>query len=77
MPEALIGPADSKQPANQVPTQRTSPAPIDPKDHTVGHLDPHKQHIWDHVANSPIHNLWNFQGVAPLGRCKAHLPLLQ
>ena len=35
----------------------------DPKDHTVA--DPHRQRIWDHVASSPIHNLWDFQGVSP------------
>ena len=47
-------------------TTPTSPASqIDPKDHTVGHVDPHRQRIWDHVAHAPIHNLWNFQGVAP------------
>ena len=47
-------------PEIQVPA--TNP---DPKDHTVGHVDPHKQRIWDHVSASPLHNLWNFQGVAP------------
>ncbi len=49
-------------------TNRTTPtgAPLDPKDHSVGHIDPLKQHIWDHVSHSPIHNLWNFQGVPPL-----------
>ena len=42
-----------------------SGAPVDPKDHSVRATDPLKQRIWDHVVNSPIHNLWNFQGVAP------------
>ncbi len=39
--------------------------PIDPHDHTVGHIDPHRQRIWDYVAHAPIHNLWNFEGVPP------------
>lgn len=42
-----------------------TPAPLDPKDHTVGAVDPHRQRIWDYVASAPIHNLWNFQGVSP------------
>ena len=37
----------------------------DPKDHTVGATDPMRQRIWDHVNHSPLHNLWDFQGVAP------------
>ena len=42
-----------------------SAASIDSKDHSVGHIDPLRQRIWDHVAHSPIHNLWDFQGVSP------------
>ena len=38
----------------------------DPKDHTVGETDPLRQRIWDHVNRTPLHNLWDFQGVAPL-----------
>ena len=41
-------------------------APIDPRDHTVRHIDPLKQRIWDHVVNAPIHNMWNFEGVPPM-----------
>ncbi len=41
--------------------------PKDPKDHTV---DPTRQRIWDHVNHSPLHNLWNFQGVAPMAVAK-------
>lgn len=37
----------------------------DRKDHTVAHIDPLRQRIWDHVSHSPIHSLWDFQGVAP------------
>ena len=42
----------------------------DPKDHTVGHVDPLKQRIWDHVSASPLRNLWDFQGVAPMAVLK-------
>lgn len=37
----------------------------DRKDHTVAHIDPLRQRIWDHVSNSPLHSLWDFQGVSP------------
>ena len=35
------------------------------KDHTLPR-DPLAQTIWDYVARSPLHNLWDFQG-APVG----------
>jgi hypothetical protein len=48
------------------PVQPSPPAaPVNPKDHTVAHLDPHRQRVWDLVAASPIHNLWDFQGTPP------------
>lgn len=31
----------------------------------MGQSDPHRQRIWDTVSRSPLHNLWNFQGVSP------------
>lgn len=37
----------------------------DRKDHTVAHIDPLRQRIWDHVSHSPLHSLWDFQGVPP------------
>ncbi len=37
----------------------------DRKDHTVSHIDPLRQRIWDHVSHSPLHSLWNFEGVPP------------
>ena len=43
----------------------TVPANIDTKDHSVGHVDPHRQRIWDHVSHLPVRNLWDFQGVPP------------
>lgn len=43
----------------------TDPIP-DRKDHTVAHLDPLRQRIWDHVSHSPLRSLWNFQGVPPI-----------
>ncbi len=45
--------------------QAVQSVPKDPKDHTVGATDPLRQRIWDHVNHSPLHNLWDFQGVAP------------
>lgn len=32
----------------------------DPNDHRLA--DPHRQRIWDHVAKTPLHSLWDFQG---------------
>lgn len=43
--------------------QPAGPAPVDRKDHTVAHIDPNRQRIWDFVAESPLHSLWDFQGV--------------
>ncbi len=38
----------------------------DKKDHTIGHVDPLAQRIWDDVGRSPLHNLWNFHGTSPM-----------
>jgi membrane protein len=56
--------------AQVIPKLAQQPAPIDPKDHTVAHINPLEQRIWDHVSASPIHNLWDFQGVAPIAVLK-------
>lgn len=40
-------------------------ASLDPKDHTVGHIDPLRQRIWDYVSRSPLGNLWDFRGASP------------
>lgn len=34
-------------------------------DHTIGHVDPLAQRVWDHVSHSPLHNLWDFEGTSP------------
>ncbi len=47
-------------------TLPTAPAPVDPKDHTVAHVDPLRQTIWNHVSRSPIGNLWDFQGASAI-----------
>ena len=39
---------------------------MDRKDHTLTHIDPERQRIWDHVSSSPIADLWNFQGISPV-----------
>ncbi len=36
----------------------------DPKDHTIAHVDPLAQRVWDHVSVTPMHNLWDFQGAS-------------
>ncbi|SNT27549.1 membrane protein [Granulicella rosea] len=36
------------------------------KDHTLTHIDPQRQRIWDAVSAFPIGNLWDFQGVPPM-----------
>lgn len=57
-------PADAAAVKNDgTPTQQGTKK--DPKDHSVAATDPLKQHIWDHVAASPMANLWNFQGTHP------------
>lgn len=33
-------------------------------DHTLNDTDPLAQKIWDLVAHSPLHNLWDFQGAS-------------
>ena len=32
---------------------------------TTASPTPHRQRIWDTVANSPLKNLWSFQGISP------------
>ena len=46
-------------------TNHSNPSgkPSDRKDHRVD--DPLVQSIWDDVANSPIHSLWDFEGTSP------------
>lgn len=56
-------PAPNQNPEEAAPP--TAPAPVDSKDHTVAHIDPLKQRIWDHVALAPVHSLWDFQGTHP------------
>ncbi len=31
----------------------------------AAHADPARQRIWEHVSHSPLHNLWDFQGISP------------
>ncbi len=45
-------------------TAVNDPVP-DRKDHTVAHIDPLRQRIWDQVSHSPLSSLWDFQGVHP------------
>jgi membrane protein len=58
-------------PANQADAKATAPPPED-----VGHsanvsagpmphlqLDPASQRVWEYVSHSPLHSLWDFQGV--------------
>ena len=56
--------------ANANPAPASNSASRDPKDHTVGATDPHRQTVWDHVASSPLHNLWDLQGVSPAAVAK-------
>ena len=57
----------SEREGESMPAPKGNPGqPVDKKDHTVGHIDPARQQIWDSVQHSPLHNLWDFQGVAPI-----------
>jgi len=33
------------------------------KDHTIGWMDPLAQRVWNTVSRSPLHSLWNFEGM--------------
>src|SRR5580704_5721701 len=33
------------------------------KDHTIGWMDPLAQRVWDTVSRSPLHSLWDFEGM--------------
>jgi membrane protein len=33
------------------------------KDHRIGWMDPLAQRIWDRVSESPLHSLWDFEGM--------------
>ncbi len=62
---------ETTQNTGNISARLNSPAPTpaaaqDAKDNSVVHVDPLKQRIWDHVSTSPLHNLWDFQGVSPL-----------
>ncbi len=35
------------------------------RDHTIAHVDPGAQRIWDQVSRSPLGSLWSFQGASP------------
>ena len=60
-------PAPSPQPPAPSSPQSASAAgsasKLNRKDHTVAHVDPLRQRIWDHVSHSPLHSLWDLQGV--------------
>lgn len=44
----------------------SQPTNTEAESRALPHPDPHKQRIWDHVAHSPVANLWNFQGASAL-----------
>ena len=56
-------PVHDQEPASVSPPTRV---PTTRKDHSVGHLDPERQRIWDHVSHSPLQSLWDFKGTPPL-----------
>lgn len=59
--------------AETKPAASSDGAPVDAssnprartKDHTLTHVDPLAQRIWDQVSHSPLHSLWDLQGVPP------------
>ncbi|SEG47251.1 membrane protein [Bryocella elongata] len=63
-PAIEIGPARELAPAI-APAIPTAHAPVNAKDHTIAHVDPWAQRIWDRVSHSPLHSLWDLQGVPP------------
>ncbi len=71
--------SDAPQPQTQPgPSALDAPAaPLDRKDHTVAHIDPHRQRVWDFVSASPLRSLWDFQGTPFLIGRQTHRALLQ
>ncbi len=69
-PSANPNPNTPTAPGNYSAKLNPAGAPLDARDHTVAHLNPLEQRIWDHVSATPIHNLWDFQGVAPMAVLK-------
>ena len=63
MAESNTGPV-APQATPQIEAARAGVA--DPGDRTAAHFDPLGQRIWDHVSRSPLHNLWDLQGI-PVG----------
>lgn len=50
---------------NDTASPPNATAAPDKHDHTLGPVNPEAQHIWNHVSQSPIRNLWNFEGTPP------------
>jgi membrane protein len=47
--------------------KRTPSTQSDAKDHSLAKSpEPLRQRIWEHVSASPLHSLWDLQGVAPM-----------
>jgi len=57
MPDPLHESAVQEAPSVQIPAP-----PTDRKDHTVTHIDPNRQRVWDFVSESPLRSLWDMQG---------------
>lgn len=55
----------SADPTSAASDGNAAAAPVSAKDHTITHVDPWAQRIWDHVSRSPLHSLWDLQGVPP------------
>ena len=50
----------------ETPKHETATVKSSRKDHSIGDVNPSGQRIWDYVARSPLHSLWDFQGT-PVG----------
>ncbi|RXH54510.1 YihY/virulence factor BrkB family protein [Granulicella sibirica] len=60
-------PVPASPPATQIASQQPRSSMSDPKDHSlVKKPEVLRQRIWDHVSASPLHSLWDLQGVAPM-----------
>jgi membrane protein len=55
----------NRPPPRITPEAHTQEPPLQIRHNAIVPLDPITQSIWDQVAQSPLHNLWDFQGASP------------
>jgi membrane protein len=62
MPDSTTGDRTADESSDSALIPAATEAPRDRKDHTVAHIDPNRQRVWDFVSESPLRSLWDLQG---------------